>query len=290
LREAEIAEGRLAQGRPPSLGPTGGVRRPMLTTSASYRMLAKDLDRSLQTTASEKPVRTATDYFLKNIGSVKSIDDFLKDTRLFKYAMKAFGLEEMDNAKAYMRKVLTEGVADPKSFANRLNDQRFVQFATAFNFAADGEATTARAAATTDVVSRYVRQAMEDEAGDDNEGVKLALYFQREAPNVTNAYQLLGDAALYKVVQTIFGFPDEMSGADVDQQAKMITDRLDIADLQDPAKLDRLISRFTVMYDVTENAQSDPILSLFDSSASSASSASSLDLIMTLNNLKHGGS
>jgi hypothetical protein len=259
----------------------------MLTTSASYRLLAKDLDRSLATTASEKPVQTATDYYLKNIGNVKSIDDFLKDTRLFKYAMKAFGLEDMDNAKAYMRKVLTEGVSDPKSFANRLNDQRFVQFATAFNFAADGEDTTARTAATQDVVNRYVRQTMEDEAGDDNEGVKLALYFQREAPNVKSAYDLLGDAALYKVVQTIFGFPDEMSNADVEQQAKMITDRLDIADLQDPAKLDKLIGRFTVMWDVTENTQTDPILGLFDSSASTTSS---LDLIMTLNNLKHGGS
>jgi hypothetical protein len=259
----------------------------MLTTSASYRLLAKDLDRSLATTASEKPVQTATDYYLKNIGNVKSIDDLLKDTRLFKYAMKAFGLEEMDNAKAYMRKVLTEGVSDPKSFANRLNDQRFVQFATAFNFAADGESTTSTAAATTDVVSRYVRQTMEDEDGDDNEGVKLALYFQREAPNVKSAYELLGDAALYKVVQTIFGFPDEMSNADIEQQAKMITDRLDISDLKDPDKLKKLIDRFTVMYDVTENTQTDPILSLFDSSAASASS---LDLIMTLNNLKHGGS
>ncbi|MBN9008766.1 MAG: DUF1217 domain-containing protein, partial [Rhizobiales bacterium] len=195
---------------------------------------------------------------------------------------------EMDNAKAYMRKVLTEGVADKSSFANRLNDQRFVQFATAFNFAAGGADATSRIAATTDVVSRYVRQTMEDEAGSDNEGVKLALYFQREAPNITSAYGLLGDAALYKVVQTIFGFPEEMSNADIEQQAKMVTDRLDVADLKDPDKLAKLINRFTVMYDVTENTDSDPILALFDSS--SAASSNSLDLIMTLNNLKHGGS
>lgn len=259
----------------------------MISTSVAYRILAKDLDRSLQTTASEKSVTTATDYYLKNIGNVKSIDDFLKDTRLFKYAMKAFGLEEMDNAKAYMRKVLTEGISDPKSFANRLNDQRFVQFASAFNFTADGENTTSRTAATQDVVDKYVRQTMEDEAGSDNEGVKLALYFQREAPNVKSAYGLLGDAALYKVVQTIFGFPDEMSNADVDQQAKAINAKLDVADLQDPQKLAKLINRFTVMYDVTENTDSDPVLALFDPSSASSNS---LDLIMTLNNLKHGGS
>lgn len=259
----------------------------MISTSVAYNLLAKNLDRSLTTTASEKSVQTATDYYLANIGKVKSIDDFLKDTRLFKFAMKAFGLEEMDNAKAYMRKVLTEGISDSKSFANRLNDDRFVKFATAFNFAAHGESATASAAATTDVVSKYVRQTMEDEAGADNEGVKLALYFQREAPSVTSAYGLLGDAALYKVVQTIFGFPEEMSNADIEKQAKMVTDRLDVSDLKDPDKLAKLISRFTVMYDVENDTQTDPILGLFDSSATTTSS---LELIMTLNNLKHGGS
>ena len=51
-----------------------------------------------------------TAYYLKHIGDVKSIDDFIKDTRLFNYAMKAFGLEDMAYAKAFMRKVLVEGV------------------------------------------------------------------------------------------------------------------------------------------------------------------------------------
>ena len=36
---------------------------------------------------------------------MKSIDDFMKDTRLYNYAMKAFGLDDMAYAKAFMRKV-----------------------------------------------------------------------------------------------------------------------------------------------------------------------------------------
>lgn len=260
----------------------------MLTTSATYRMITRNLDRSLEQTASEKPVALETAYYLKNIGNVKSIDDLLKDTRLFKYAMKAFGLEDMDNAKAYMRKVMSEGVTDKDSFANRLNDDRFVQFATVFNFPANGEATTQSTTATQGVVDRYVRQTLETEAGEDNDGVRLALYFQREAPNAKSAYGLLADTALFQVVKTIFGFPDAMSSADIDKQAQAITKRLDIADLQDPAKLSALINRFTVMWDVTENTTTDPVLTLFDSSTQS--STSDMDLIMTLNSLKHGGS
>ena len=74
-------------------------------------------------------------YYLANIRSVKSIDDFIGNDRIFKYAMKAFGLEDMDYAKAFMRKVLTEGIDNPNSFANSLTDTRYREFAETFNFA-----------------------------------------------------------------------------------------------------------------------------------------------------------
>jgi hypothetical protein len=66
----------------------------------------------------------------------------------------------------------------------------------------------------------------------------------------------------------------------------MIDQRLDISDLQDPDKLNKLVERFTVMWDATENVTSDPVLTLFDNSQSASID---IDLIMTLNTLKHGG-
>ena len=54
-----------------------------------------------------------TKYYLENISKVKTIDEFVKDDRLFRYAMKAHGLEDMAYAKAFMVKALKEGVADP---------------------------------------------------------------------------------------------------------------------------------------------------------------------------------
>ena len=97
----------------------------MLTTAATYRMVANDLARSLDTTSKRPDVARETAYYLKNIGNVKSIDDFLGDDRLFAYAMKAFGLQDMSYAKAFMRKVLTEGIDDRRSFANSLTDVRY---------------------------------------------------------------------------------------------------------------------------------------------------------------------
>jgi hypothetical protein len=243
------------------------------------------MDRSLSLKAAEKPVALETGYYLKTIGSIRSIDDFLKDTRIFRFAMTAFGLEDMAHAKGFIRKVLSEGVADPKAFARRLADDRFVELATVFNFAGNGEQTTSSAAAQQGVVDRYIRQRLEVSAGEENEGVRLALYFQRAAPEVTSAFSLLADPALWKVVKTIFGFPDEMASADIDKQAAAVLRRLDIADLKDPEKLNRMIQRFAAVWDATEVTAADPILSLFNSS----DQAVGLELLLTLRNLKHGG-
>lgn len=259
----------------------------MLTTTTNYKMITRDLDASLKRTSEKTSVARETAYYQENIGNIKSIDDFISNTRVFNYAMKAFGLEDMSYAKAYMRKVLTEGVADSNSFANRLNDDRFVAFATAFNFAADGEATTQSTDITQGVVDKYLRQTLEEEAGEDDDGVRLALYFQREAPNIKSAYGLLADDALWQVIQTTFGFPDEMANADIEQQAAMVEQRLNISDLQDPEKLEKLITRFTATWDATENASSDPVLNLF---TSSSQASVDFDLILALNTLKHGGS
>jgi len=256
----------------------------MLSTFTSYKLITNHLDRSLAVKAAEKPVALEANYYLQHIGGIHSIDAFLKDTRAFKFAMKAFGLEDMDYAKGLMRKVLTDGVANPKAYANRLNDDRFVAFATTFNFQRDGADATSTNAAQQGVVDRYVRQTLETSAGEENEGLRLALYFQRAAPSVKSPYGLLADPALWKVVKTVFDFPDGMANADVEKQAAAVDKRLDVADLQDPVKLAKFIQRFTSAWEAEQNAAS-PLLDLFSNSGPSIG----LDLVLSLHNLRHGG-
>jgi hypothetical protein len=80
-----------------------------------------------------------------------------------------------------------------------------------------------------------------------------------------------------------------MASADIDKQAAAIEKRLNIADLQDPAKLDKIIAKFSVGWDASENATPDPVLALFDSTSDSTSQSIDLDLAMTLSSLRHGG-
>jgi hypothetical protein len=222
----------------------------MFSTPIGYKLIASDLTAALRRTAEQPMVQRESEYYLAAIENIKSIDEFLKDDRVFKYAMKAFGLQEMDYAKAFMRKVLTEGIDDSDSFANKLSDTRYREFAETFNFARYTTGATIFARARQGTVDRYVRQTLEIEAGQTNEGVRLALYFQRKAVNVETPYHLMADSALLKVTQIALGIPAATSAMDIDRQAAMISKKLDIEDLKEPAKLDKFIERFTAFWEI----------------------------------------
>lgn len=261
----------------------------MVSTMMSYRLIASDMTRSLQRVSKEPVVERETAYYKENIGKVKSIDDFMSDTRLFNYAMKAFGLEDMAYAKAFVRKILTEGVKSDDAMANKLTDKRYKEFATTFDFQGKGDKATQGTAAQQGVMDKYVRQTLETEAGSQNEGVRLALYFERKASTLTNAYEILGDKALLTMMQTTFGWPSAMSNADIDKQAKMIEGKVDFSKMSDPDYVSKLISRFTAMHEMNNPTASSPasIASLLLGGTSSVGISASI--LTTLQNFKPGG-
>lgn len=258
----------------------------MLSTLATYRLMARDLDRTLSLKAQEAPVALEIANYRERIGQIRSMEEFLGDTRVFRFAMSAFGLEDMAFAKGYMRRVLTEGVSRPDAFAFRINDPRFLEFARTFDFARLGEDTTRSPAVREPVVERYVRQSLEVAAGEENEGVRLALYFRRAAPEVNSVYGILADPALAQVVRTALGLPDQFASAPIETQAETIEKRLDVAGLKDPEALERFIMRFASLWDVTQETAPDPLLQLFDTGPAASVG---IDLAFTVQQLRRGG-
>lgn len=260
----------------------------MLTTFASYRLISSDLPRSLERVA-QKPVNSReADYYLENIGDIKSIDDFLANDRVFSFAMKAFGLGDMTYAKALIRKALTEGVDSETAFANKLSDPRYKDFVSTFNFQRYGEATTVFSATQQGTVDKFMRQSLEEEAGSSNEGVRLALYFERKAPAITSVYGLMGDKALLQVVQTALGIPPAAGRASIEAQAKMISERFDIADLKDPEKLKDFTTRFAGMWEMKNPSTSAVTPAVLIGQP--VEMGISTNLLMGLQNLRLGGS
>lgn len=236
----------------------------METTAASYRAIISALPRRKDLVAKQPSVALATSYYRANISKAKTVDDFVNDFRLFSFAMTAFGLGDMTQSKGLMRKVLTENPYDPKSLVNRMTDPRIKAFAKAFDFAGKGENATSAPAATTGVIDKYLQQTIEDDAGASNEGVRLALYFKRQAPNVASAYGILADKSLLTVVRTAFNIPSQSSAQSVDTQAAMLKKFVNPKDFQDPVKLDRLIGRFTAMWDMNNASAATPATAMTD--------------------------
>lgn len=348
----------------------------MLNTYTNYQLIARDLPKALQQVENQPVVDRETAYYTTNITKVKSIDEFVKNDRLFKYAMKAFGLEDMNYAKAFMVKALKEGVTDEDSFANKLSDRRYADFVATFNFAANGENATSYNPAQHEItknyaiqatiagvdpqsdavkadttyylanivkvksiddlmantrlvtyalasyglnnttentallrqsleggiedpesvantttekaflalakvfdfealgektptfvkarepaVDKYLRQTLEENAGKQNEGVRLALYFERKAPELTSFYEVLADTALAKVVRTALSLPDSFASADIDKQVQLFEDKFDIEDFSDPKALSKFLTRFTSLWEVSNPSQTAQSLS-----------------------------
>jgi len=259
----------------------------MINTTTYYGILTKDLSKTQAATAKDPAVARETAYFEANIGKVKSVSDLMSNSRLYNYVMKAYGLGSMTYAKALVTKVLEGGTSKSNALANTLNDSRYKQLATAFDFSSGTAPGLTNSTTIQGVVSDYVEQQVETDIGKQSPGAQLALYFKRVAPTITSSYGILADANVLKVVQTALGLSSYMSNASVDTQAAQLNKLVNLKDFQDPTKLNQFIDRFTAMYDETNTTSVAPVNALMVSSSSTPGISG--DLLLSLANLKLGG-
>ena len=223
----------------------------------------------------QEELRKAADkdavYYQNNIANVGSVKELLADRKLIDIVLVAKGLEPDQVTTADLRKMFDSDLSDPKSFVNTQTDPRFAEIVSSFNFDDDGEMSRLPKFGPQtrdqfmDTQRKYLQQTLEQQQGQDNPGVRLALYFERKAPSITSAYDLLADKALAEVFRTTFGLPDEVGGMDIDQQAKVVEKHLDLKDLADPAKLAKLLNRFSALYDIKNGTSvaSSPVVTLY---------------------------
>jgi hypothetical protein len=259
----------------------------MLSTVASYKLLTQNIDKSLARVRAAPDVNRETDYYLATIGKIKTIEDFFANDRVFAYAVKAFGLKDMIYAKAFVKKVLTDGIDSPNSFTNQLTDPRFKELATAFNFKSLGTTTTIFERTQKGVVDKYLQVQLEEQAGSSNEGVRLALYFRRKAPDITSAYSILGDSALYKVAQVALGLTASSNANNLDVQAEIIKNKIDLENLDDPAVLNKFLTRFATLWEVKNGtaAATAPALTIFQG----VQSLTSMETLTKIQSLRFKG-
>ena len=274
----------------------GNVRAPKLAQSEAEIMVTSRAyltEKSRFGTADDKKLaEEETKYYSVEMQRIESVDEFLADPRLIAFVLEANGIDVKSVDAQFMKKIFTSDLDDPKSFVNQQADRSFRKIVASFNFNAEGkveqpdDALIQSRRGIYQTIDSHVRQKLEEEAGNDNAGVRLALYFERTAPTVSSAYDVLADDALFEVFKVLFQLPDEVGSADIDAQADMVKRYMKLEDLQDPEKVAKMIVKFSVLYDLDNQATNDPALSVLSGSGSAGISA---DLMMSLAQLRTGG-
>ena len=248
----------------------GNLTTPLVAQdSAEAKQIAKDyiIAKTKFASATEKvALRAKADkdatYYLNTMADIGSVSELLSNRKMLDIVLVARGLEPEKVTNEYLAKIFSSDLGNPKSFANTQSDPRFAEIAASFNF--DKEGNVARLATIgpqkrdqlLETQNKYLQQNLETQQGETNPGVRLALYFQRKAGSITSAYDILADKALSEVFRTTYNLPDSVGAMAVDQQVKVVEKYLKLKDLADPVKLGKLLSRFSVMYDMKTNGQS----------------------------------
>ena len=204
---------------------------------AGWKVFERSAARQKEAFGDQAVVQRDLTYFKEKISSIRRPEDLVRDRRLLSVALGAFGLEDEINKKAFVRRALDDGVLDPRSFANRLNDPRWRAFATAFsaeNLALGRfELTSAR----DDVAARYIERAFERSVGDVDADFRLAMNFRREIAAVASSanadrvgwLQIMGQRPLRAVVEAALGLPSSIANLDIDRQRALFEQKSEAA-------------------------------------------------------------
>jgi Protein of unknown function (DUF1217) len=262
----------------------GNVTSPLVAqVSAEVVQIARDyiVAKTKFAGATEQPALRAQAekdvvYYQNAIADVGSVAELLKDRKMVDILLVSKGLDPAKVTTDYLRKIFNSDLTDAKSFANTEKDPRFAEIAASFNFDRQGNVARLEKIGPQkrdqllETQNNYLQQNLETQQGDANPGVRLALYFQRKAGEVTSAYDILADKALAEVFRTTYGLPDSVGSMGVDQQAKVVEKYLNLKDLTDATKLEKLLNRFSVMYDLKNGSSKvSPALAILQGSEGS---------------------
>ena len=279
-----------------NFGADGTITAPKLAQSQSEILV---MSRAYVTAKSrfgteddKKKAEEEAKYYAAQMQKVDSVKELLADGRLVAFVLEANGIDPESVDAVFMEKIFTSDLEDPKSFANQQANRDYRKIVSSFNFNAEGlverseDAKIQSRRGIYETIDSHVRQKLEEDAGNENAGVRLALYFERKAETITSPYDVLADDALFEVFKVLFQLPEEIGSADVDAQADLVERYLDMKELQDPEKVSKMIVKFSVLYDLANQTTTDPAVAVLSGSGSVGISA---DLMMSLAQLRTGG-
>lgn len=198
-------------------------------------------------------------YFNENIGNVTTAEELVSDRRLMTVVLGAYGLGDEIDKRAFVRRILEDGVDTPGTLGSRLNNQSYIDMARDLRFDT-GSPRTGSSTLQNQIVSDYLEQNFEIAVGEQDQSLRLALDFKRRAADLSDRgwFAFLGDRPARSVLETALGLPSDIASLDVDKQKELFENRAaqilgssDPATLSDPAQIDKIVSRYLILDEAT---------------------------------------
>jgi len=236
---------------------------------AGWTILNRTMAKQTAAFVKSPEIKRDEDYFRANIGKITTADQLVKDRRLLKVALGAFGLDADLNNKAFIQKVLKDGTLKVDALANKLADKQYQKLSAAFGF---GDFTVPRTKLSDfpdKILNAYRARQFEAAVGRQDGDLRLALNAQRELETLakrstsesTKWFGVLGNSALKQVFTKALGLPSSVGSIDLDRQLQLFQDKAQaifgiptVSQFSDPAKMEGLVRRFLV------RSQTDAIL------------------------------
>jgi hypothetical protein len=237
--------------------------QPVLPNSGygGWLFLERTMEKQQEVFSNSQVIVRDTDYFRENIATATSAEDLVNDRRLLRIALGAYGLDDDINSQFFIRKILEEGTSSDEALANRLADNRYADFSTAFSFGDLGIAATQNAGFAEDIITRFEVRQFEQAVGEQDNDLRLAMSVKEGISDILDSnstsagqwYSVLGNPPIRSVFQTALGLPESSSSIDLERQREIFETRAqsvlgsdDLSDYDLPKQQEKLIRMFLI--------------------------------------------
>ena len=213
-----------------------------------YEVLKDRQAEQLQAFRKHPMMQRQAEEFRAKAASIDSVEDLMKDFNSYKLVLTAYGMEDQQNAKALMRRVMEEGTLDPESLANQMSDRRYREFSRELGFGEGASGNFSDPEFIESTIDRFLVQRFEESVGESNPAARRALYFERTIGKIDNWFQVMSDRPLFDVIRGALGLPEQIGMLDIDRQRDMLESRLPLKELKEnPEKVQETIQRFMAL-------------------------------------------
>lgn len=229
---------------------------------SGWQLLKKQMPTQKQAYTTTGAVKREAEYFRQKISAATTAEDLIADRTLLKVALTAFGLEADLGARAFIGKILSDGVSDNSALANRLADKSY--YALSRGFALDGSQppATQDKAFVDQVIADFHTRSFEAAVGEVNNSYRLALNAERELYNISRNsllsedakwFTIMGSKPLRTVFEKAFGLSEGFGSLDIDRQLKALKAKASavlgnssVSQFQTTEQLDRLTRHYLI--------------------------------------------